>query len=149
MINTQIFEEAFINKAMLKNFYGVNPCSEIKLGRKMENTNWNFKSAADADINWKDIKNSLSYAEPLALVTRNYKDYPDVDKYVVVSKELANKAHRVGMLKDSPEIITSIEKRVFSIITNFSEWVDWAKDVKAASWPDPLKSNINVVLPTV
>lgn len=140
-----------------------NPCREVMFDRDMimqsmfvfneqrklksENTNWKFKSASDADINWKDIKDSVDYAEPLALITRNYKDYVGNDTYVVVSKELMNKAKMVRI--KTPEIAAVVEKRVFCVATNFAEWVDWAKAVKAASWPDPLKSTISVVLPTV
>ena len=120
-----------------------NPCAEIKT----ENTNWNFKSSSEDDINWKDIKGSLSYAEPLALVTRKYRDYVDTDKYVVVNKQLWDKSQTVGI--DSPNIVVAIEKRVFNIVINFSDWVDWAKEVKAASWPDSIKSDLSVILPTV
>ena len=113
------------------------------------NTNWQFRSSAEADINWKDIKNSLSYAEPLALITRKYRDFQEEDKYVVIDKQLWNKAHIVGLLEYAPSIVEKITKRVVCIDNNFSEWVDWAKTVKAAAWTDGIKSTFNVVLPTV
>ena len=144
-----------VTNAMIMGLTMSNPCREIKFPEilwrerkvKEENTNWKFKSSADADINWKDIKDSLDYAEPLALVTRKYRDYIGEDVYVVVAKELMDKAKMVGI--KTPKIEATVEKRVFCVKTNFSDWVDWAKAVKTAKWPDGIKSTISVVLPTV
>lgn len=114
-----------------------------------ECTNWGFISSSDDDINWADIKGSLSYAEPLALVTRKFRDFTEVANYVVVSKQLLHKANSVDMFDDMPSITDTIGKRVFEINGNFSEWVTWAKAVKAASWDEPIKSKISVILPKV
>jgi len=124
---------------------GFNVISEVK-----DFTEWNFNSSSDSDINWKDIKKSLTYAEPLAIVTRTYRDYMGVDKYVVVNKQLMDKALSIGLGGvDVPIITAVVEKRVFCTEENFSVWVDWAKAVKKAKWPDTLKSTINVILPKV
>lgn len=122
--------------------------SEVNFDTKREPTNWSFKSSADADINWKDIKGSLDYAEPLALVTRKFKDGSE-EKYVVLSKELENKAFDTGLHVDCPSVIAEVAKRVYWIDNNFSEWVAWVKDVKAAKWSDSIKSTVKVILPTI
>jgi len=113
------------------------------------NTNWEFHSSADDDINWKDIKDSLSYNEPLALVTRKYRDYNEEVKYVVLNKQLVNKADLVGMLDMAPDSEAVVSKYVHEIEGNFSDWVEWAKIVKAAKWPTGIKSTLKVILPTV
>lgn len=139
-----------------------NPCSEMHFPvspfgmmidwdikePKPENTNWQFKSSADADINWNDVKDTLSYKEPLALVTRKYRDYDEDSKYVVVDKQLWDKAMAIS-IEDVPSCLETVAKRVFLIENNFSDWVDWAKAVKSAGWPDGIKSIVNVILPTV
>lgn len=135
------------NKQMEETMRFEMPVANFRM-KPADNTNWEFHSSADADINWKDIKDSLTYKEPLALVTRNYKEYPDSESYVVVSKQLMDKANAIN-IEDIPDIITTVSKRVFLIDNNFSEWVDWAKAVKAAKWPEGIKSTLNVVLPTI
>ncbi len=117
---------------------------------KKDNTSWAFQSAADNDVNWKDIKDTLSYKEPLALVTREYKEYEEVYNYVVINDQLWDKA--VLIKADIPASISPISKKklhVFRVANNFSEWVDWAKFVKKASWPDGYKFTFKVTLPTV
>ncbi|MCP3899146.1 MAG: hypothetical protein GY707_05410 [Desulfobacteraceae bacterium] len=120
---------------------------------KEENVNWKFRSSAEADINWKDISDALSYAEPLALVTRKFRDYDEDCRYVVVNDQLWNKAMAVyDGVEDVPASIEPVSKRkyhIFRIENNFSEWVAWAKWVKEASWPDGIKSTFKVVLPTI
>jgi len=123
-------------------------CS-LDFNKEEENTNWEFHSSADDDINWKDIKDSLSYNEPLALVTRKYRDYNEEVKYVVLNKQLVNKADLVGMLDMAPDTEAVVSKYVHEIEGNFSDWVEWAKIVKAAKWPTGIKSRLKVILPTV
>lgn len=137
---------------------------------KKEATNWEFKSSSNEDIYWNDIKNSLSYKEPLALVTRTYKavyenrvekdekgnevivkyvtQEPD-EQVVVVDKRLMDKAHLVDEVETMPDIVDTLEPRVFLIGNNFSNWVTWAKYVKNAGYPEPVKSKIKVVLPNI
>ena len=119
-----------------------NPFEQVK----HTNTNWEFRSSSDEDINWADIKGSLSYAEPLALVTRKFKE-GDTEKYIVINERFMEKADYVEI--DSPYTLYVLEVGVASIENNFSDWVTWAKAVKAASWPDGVKSTINVTIPKV
>jgi len=114
-----------------------------------DNTNWEFKSSSEDDINWDDIINSLTYAEPLALITRKYRDFAEPTKYVAVSGVLLDKAHTVGMFEDTPSILDMVVPQVFEIDGNFSDWVSWAKDVKASRWTNQIKSTFSVILPTV
>jgi len=128
----------------------LTPVFDFKLvyrSEKEENTTWKFKSSAEEDINWNDIKDSLNYKEPLALVSRKYRDFETEDKYIVVDKQLLNKATTLDI--EMPEYLGKIVKRVFLIENNFSDWVAWAKDVKKAGWNEPVKSTFKVIIPTV
>jgi len=135
----------------------MNPCgvrvesNELDQGLKCSSsfTEWNFNSSSEADINWKDIKDALTYAEPLALVTRKYRDFTGSDTYIVLNKQLMDKARAVGMDADAPSVLGAVAKRAYQTDVPFSAWIAWAKAVKTAKWPDPLKSKINVVLPNV
>ena len=163
-IDTIVFDEVLILNRILNDKeleMLSNPCRETDLGKFItfsfdydtskpsNNTEWSFKSSSESDINWKDIRDSVDYAEPLALVTRKYRDYDEVTRYVVVSKELMDKAHSINMFEDAPSILDKVSKRAFEIDNNFSDWVSWAKAVKAAKWPDSIKSTVKVILPTV
>lgn len=145
-------ELEMLRKVMLDKDRETDPFSfyfGFDMDKPSNNTEWNFKSSSDSDINWKDLRDSVNYAEPLALVTRKYRDYDEVARYVVVSKELMDKAHNVGMFEATPSMIDKVSKRVFEIDNNFSDWVAWAKAVKSAKWTDSIKSTIKVILPTV
>jgi hypothetical protein len=150
-------QQRLVRDGILTTMPELTTLTTINLGDKKVATNWDFKSNCDADINWEDIKSSLSYKEPLALITRKYKEWADVYTYVMVSEALWQKAAAVNMVWDNedtyvPDFVEQVGKRkmrCFRIENKPSEWVNWAKAVKAASWPETEKSEIKVVLPKV
>jgi hypothetical protein len=111
------------------------------------NKHWSFKSASFDDIEWEDIVDSLSYKNPLALITRSFKGGKEF--FIAVNDKLITKAALVGI--ETPDFSESAFENVFELnsANEFAKWVDWAKHVKKAEWPFGEKSLVDITLPTI
>lgn len=116
---------------------GTNMLNEKDTGNR-----WSFHVLHEDLISFDEIAMELDGANPMALV-----NYGETYKYVVISEWLEIKAAdtEIGM-KEIPKVLDTLQGDgyiVYKIEGNFSEWVDWAKRVKRASWtPTTRKHNV-------
>ena len=111
------------------------------------NSEWQFHSASVDDIDWDLIAYDLSKKNPMALVERGDK------RYVVIHTTLLEKADLVDfhMPIDGMPITAGETSytNVFITEAQFSDWVEWAKDVKQAEWPNRDKQIVNIHIPRI
>lgn len=129
-------------------------------------TKWEFNSVAHTDVDWDEIVNSLSRQHPIALVNADgFKFDNVVDEstgivtevkvphsmyYVVVHDSLLSKSQAIGMeLPESHEHMLNVY--LLKDVNSFVVFVNWAKKVKKAKWPDEIRDvrKFTVTLPTI
>jgi hypothetical protein len=117
--------------------------------KKKVNKPWSFNVLSDRDIMWKEIRDDLSHANPIALVSVEHKN--GEDRYVAIHQSIINKAVELGMSEvpftkfvDEPQIVNIGEAQ-------FSMYVGYVKTVRNAPWPAPLhkKAKVTVTKPNV
>ena len=128
---------------------GIRPFTHLNFSFKEEEEqrSWKFKSASFEDIEFGDIVDSLTYKDPLALITRTFKNGYEV--FVAINDKLLMKS--VLVEERLPSSLDKIAENVYELnnTKSFTAWVDWAKRVKMAKWPNGEKSDVEVVLPTI
>lgn len=110
---------------------------------KKKGDRYSFHSSCIADVDFDLIIKDLSKKNSLALVEVGNK------RYVIVHKTLRVKATICGIELEGSAFDKT--KDVFLTEIQFSEWVKWAKRVKAAQWPSAIrkKTVVKVTYPKI
>lgn len=112
-------------------------------------SSWEFQSLSEIDPNPFEIAQDLSRKTPIILVTRGEGRWVFVDVSMMVKFD---SQVEVSGLPDYAEEIDFERFQVFRIENDFSEWVNWAKDVKAADWEigkEDGKQTVQVFVPVI
>lgn len=104
---------------------------------------YKFHSSCVLDVDFTLIQSELTNRNPMALVTVGD------DTFVVIHKSLRIKATICQI--ECPNPVHDITKVAMKVSESYSEWIQWAKTVKGATWPDAArnKTTVTVALPTI
>lgn len=112
-------------------------------------TSWEFQSLSEVDLNPYEVAQDMSRKNPIILVTRGEGRWVFVDASLMVKFESQDE---VSGTPDYAEGITFERFQIFRIENDFSEWVNWAKVVKAADWAigkEDGKQTVQVFVPVI
>jgi len=118
----------------LKNVYVDHQYVEVWSGNE-----WKFKVPVFCEIDFKLMSKDLNKKEPLMLV-----NVSTGNRIVLVHSSLLMKAKKLGIKKPKGEKLYRGNRNILVIESQFSEWVDWAKEVKLAKWKNKPKYGIKV-----
>ena len=125
----------------------VKPLKPTKETAMTKPNKYQFHSLSESDIDWNRIAQDLSNKNPLAFV-----DAGNGEQYVVVYEMLVDKAFQcdIEMIEQDVYEQQGDKYEVYKLTTStFSDWVNWAKEVKKAKWPVGRKAVVTVSLPKV
>jgi len=110
-----------------------------------DSSKWQFNALHECFIEFDDINMELDGENPIALVTHG-----NTERYVVVGDWIFDKIGVLGMnLPDFLEVEKYVEGEgfvVYKIEGNFKEWIEWAKEIKRASWPKTRRKHNTVAV---
>ena len=127
--------------------YKVKPLKSTKETSMTKSNKYQFHSLSESDIDWNRIAQDLSSKNPLAFV-----DAGNGEQYVVVYDLFASKAFQcdIEMVEQDVYEHQCDCFEVYKLTTStYSDWVNWAKEVKKAMWPAGRKAVVTVSLPKV
>lgn len=123
----------------------VTPLNSTKEPTMTKSNKYQFHSLSESDIDWNRIAQDLSNKNPLAFV-----DAGNGEQYVVVYEMLVDKAFQCDISVNEDVYESGNTFAVYKLEdTTFSDWVNWAKEVKKAMWPVGRKAVVTVSLPKV
>ena len=110
----------------------------------VENTDnsWSFKTTALAAVDWTRMENDLTNATPLLslnLAMANGLEMP----LIMVQRELLFKAEacKIKSPAKKADWFDGEGGNIFLVRNHVAEWVNWAKKVRAAAWPENMRCN--------
>ena len=123
----------------------VRPLNSTKEPAMTKSNKYQFHSLSESDIDWNRIAQDLSNKNPLAFV-----DAGNGEQYVIVYRMLFDKAFQCGIAVDEDMYESGNTFAVYKLEdTTFSDWINWAKEVKKAKWSAGRKAVVTVSLPKV
>ena len=125
----------------------VTPLKSTKESTMTKSNKYQFHSISESDIDWNRIAQDLSNKNPLAFV-----DAGNGEQYVVVYDLFASKSFECDIEVIEQDVYEHHcdKYEVYKLTTStFSDWVNWAKEVKKAMWPIGRKAVVTVSLPKV
>ena len=133
------------NYKLYASLFVVKPLKPTKETAMTKSNKYQFHSLSESDIDWNRIAQDLNKKNPLAFV-----DAGNGEQYVVVYDMLTHKAFECD-IEMTPEVHDA--GYTFTVYkledTTFSDWVNWAREVKKAMWPVGRKAVVTVSLPKV
>ena len=135
------------NSGISVQLYKVKPLKSTKETTMTKPNKYQFHSLSESDIDWNRIAQDLSSKNPLAFV-----DAGNGEQCVVVYDMFVDKAFECDIFPPD----TNYWHNGGSIFTTyrlgkstFSDWVNWAREVKKAKWSDGRKAVVTVSLPKI
>tara|TARA_R110000851_G_C13102760_1_gene569323 strand:- start:72984 stop:73529 length:546 start_codon:yes stop_codon:yes gene_type:complete len=103
---------------------------------------YKFKTSSPEALDFDSIEKELSAKKPMALINANDK------RYVALHRSLMHKANVVGI--KMPKTGKQLSANTVRVKQQFSVWVAWAREVRAASWGSKQETtHVKIVLPNV
>jgi len=120
-------------------------CTLIPAAKK-DDRSWEFTVPNSDSINWDLVTSDLTKDNPMQLISIGDR------KYIAVHVDLAKRADLKGI--GYPVGLTYVDTTnatIFLTPGQFSEWVDWAINVRTAPWPSDSyrPRTVKVIMPNV